>query len=246
MEEITSPSNDDDHDGQPKFTLFFDLPREVRDMIYLYFPGIAWVDITQTPQKTKQPVTALVCRRMREESLASFYGSNTFLLDMRGWKSRIFPRTLIPPRIFDKWSGAIGEENAGRLRSLSFYSHNFSANVRISDSLQPRITLKFRANANCTAEDNPRYTFQLAKECALDRITRVLDRITAERGAEAFTVADIQAIAHVMERVQPFLCLRMSLGYRGVQFSPRMPNHWPDVTEHLARCDDCGYQRAAT
>lgn len=65
------------------FTHFFDLPQEVRDMIYIYWPKVAWIDITQThpnvhkadrenDKSVNQPSASKVCRRMRSECLDVF------------------------------------------------------------------------------------------------------------------------------------------------------------------------------
>ena len=56
-------------------THFFDLPQEVRDMIYAYFPYLASIHINQDPSKVLQPAISRVCRRLRKESLDVFYVS---------------------------------------------------------------------------------------------------------------------------------------------------------------------------
>src|SRR6201996_660435 len=118
-----------------KPTHFFDLPQEVRDMIYAYFPYLASIHINQDPSKLVQPNVSKVCRRMREESLNVFYGRNKFVLDLRGWKHGSYPRRWTPFEVFDHWMTAIGDANAARIRSLTFFSHNFRVTVRISNEV---------------------------------------------------------------------------------------------------------------
>lgn len=58
----------------PKIPLtFFDLPPEIRDMIYAYFPHEAWISINQAPCKLQQPAIAFVNHQVRKEALAVFY-----------------------------------------------------------------------------------------------------------------------------------------------------------------------------
>ena len=63
---------------------FFDLPQEIRDMVHAYLPHQALMILTQSPSKLKQPATAHVNRRMREEALPIFYSRSNFSLDLRG------------------------------------------------------------------------------------------------------------------------------------------------------------------
>lgn len=137
-------------------THFFDLPQELRDMIYIYWPKLAWIDVAQTyPVKTNiipdqsvnQPVTSKVCRRMRMECLDDFYGKNKFLMDLRGWKHSAYPKPWTPLMIYEKWIQAIGDDNAARMRALMFWSHNYSVYLTVEIE-KPRLRLKFRTSSS--------------------------------------------------------------------------------------------------
>ena len=125
---------------------FFDLPQEIRDMIYAYFPYQASIHINQDPIKLLQPNISEVSRLGREESLNVFYGRNKFVLDLRGWKDSSYPRRWSPFDIFNHWITAIGDENTARLRHLTFISHDFRVVIKISNDVRPSFGLKVRTN----------------------------------------------------------------------------------------------------
>lgn len=237
MQETTKTTN---------FTLFFDLPREIRDLVYLHFPGYAWVDLMQMPTLALQPCTSFVSHQMRKESLESFYSRKTYFLDLRGWKSPIYPKMWTPRMVCDRWLEAIGDENAGYLRSISFYSHNFTAHVKIENK-QPGITLRFRAKAGFKVETvegvSNKYTFQVAAQLAKERVEKVLAKISAERAGGPLKIDDIKLMCETFEMVQPFLCRRNSLGTGGAVLNENDTVLWPDAGVHCDRCDDCGYHR---
>jgi hypothetical protein len=231
-----------------KPTHFFDLPQEVRDMIYAYFPYLASIHINQDPSKLVQPNVSKVCRRMREESLNVFYGRNKFVLDLRGWKHGSYPRRWTPFEVFGHWITTIGDQNARRIRNLTFFSHNFRLNVRVSNEVPPSIALRLRTNPARTevADYVPSwYTFEVAAERAEKGLKEIVGRLLAKSQKTALTSSDFLAISTGVDDVQPFLCRRMSLGYQGTALlDDDMPmDAWPDTTAHTDKCDDCGYHR---
>lgn len=224
---------------------FFDLPQEVRDMIYARFPGLASIHINQDPSKgALQPSLSQVCWRMRKESLDVFYGKNNFFLDLRGWKGSIYPRKWTPKTIFEQWITAIGNDNAARLRNLKFYSHNFSVNVRISNEKPPTLLLKFRTFLSKAevAEGVPSsYNFATATRRAEDGLRRLLDDIQRKTSAQrGLSVDDFKTIYWAVDKIQPFLCRRISLGYQGAVLpEDDVPiAKWPRTSNHLDKCDD--------
>ena len=228
---------------------FFDLPQEVRDMIYAYFPYLAYIHINQDPTKVAQPNISKICRRMRRECLDVFYGRNKFFLDIRGWKDASYPREWTPSIIFQRWITAIGDENAARLRSLSFFSHNhFSVNVKISKEAPLALALRFRTDATKAevAEGAPPgYNSDIAAERAEKAFRHVLDDIEEKNHVGPITVDDIMTICNTVDTIQPFLCRRMNLGFQGALLLKDDPDmsRWPDTEAHLDKCDDCGYHR---
>jgi hypothetical protein len=256
---------------------FFDLPQEVRDMIYSSSRRLAWIDITQShpyprshppsqrlvdgrlvnttnhpelPENDKsvaQPNYSKVCRRMRSESLDIFYGRNKFLLDLRPpWKHVDYPRRWTPVMIFEHWIDAIGDASAARLRSLSFWSYNFAAHIKISNDLSPKISLKFRpASIRMELAENVpcSYTFQVAVKRAERGLRGVLDEIEALRVGQRLTARDLKRIAKMVESCQPFLCSRANLGGHGAILPSVDAANWPRPLVHLDKCDDCGYHR---
>lgn len=224
---------------------FFDLPQEVRDMIYARFPGLASIHINQDPSKgALQPSLSQVCWRMRKESLDVFYGKNNFFLDLRGWKGSIYPRKWTPKTIFEQWITAIGNDNAARLRNLKFYSHNFSVNMRISNEKPPTLLLKFRTFLSKAevAEGVPSsYNFASAARRAEDGLRRLLDEIQRKTSAHrGLSVDDFKTIYWAVDKIQPFLCRRISLGYQGaILAEDDVPiAKWPRTLKHLDKCDD--------
>ena len=229
---------------------FFDLPAELRDMIYAYFPYQAFIPITQAPSKLQQPATAYVSRRMRREALAVFYARNRFTLDLRGWKDPSYPKLWTPAKIFEAWITAIGDTNAGSLRSLIFHAANFRVNFNISTELPITITWSLRTNLTRaeTAERVPSdYTFPVATKrakSALDiLITSVQTR--ARNQNRRLTSEDIDGLCAAVSGIQPFLCTRVGLGFQDAMLE-REDMHvleWPDLQPHMDKCDDCGYLR---
>ena len=246
MEQIVNtqtnePTNDATH--------FFDLPQEVRDMIYAYFPYLASIHINQDPSIVTQPNVSKVCRRMRKESLDVFYGRNKFFLDLRGWKHASYPRSWTPRIIFEQWVTAIGEQNAARLKSLSFFSHNFRVNVRVSNEKPPSLLLRFRTSRIKAeiAEGVPSwYTFDVAAQRAESGLRRVLDDIQESHAQRrGLNVDDTLKICSAVDKIQPFLCRRVNLGWQGTVLlkDDLGMDQWPDTNAHLDKCDDCGYHR---
>ena len=228
---------------------FFDLPREIRDFIYAQFPYLASIHINQDPTKgLLQPNISKVCRRMRNESLDIFYSRNKFFLDLRGWKGASYPRKWTPLDIFERWITAIGDTNAKSIRSVSFFSHNFSANIKVSPEKPPTLSLRFRTNTTNAelAEGVPvTYSFDIAARRAETSLRFLLEDLQQQLRDRSLNVGDIKMLCSAVNGVQPFLCRRMNLGYLGAVLLNDRPTlqEWPRTHAHLNKCDDCGYHR---
>ena len=143
---------------------------------------------------------------------------------------------------------AIGDDNAARIRSLSFFSHNFRLNVKISKDNPPSLSLKFRTTPTKVeiAEFVPSwYTFNVAAERAENGLKRLLEGVQEKSRRRPVNVNDFLAISATVGRIQPFLCRRMNLGYQGAVLLKEglSVDEWPDTDAHLDKCDDCGYHR---
>lgn len=173
------------------------------------------------------------------------------MLDMRGWKHAAWPKSWTPIDIFYKWIAAIGDENAARLRQISFYLHNFAVHYTLSsDPEKPRIMAKFRqTRSNLTSievsEDAPRgYTFEMAIKRAERRLACMVEGMAGEIGSHPLEVVDIRRLCDIVESLKPALCTRMGVGYK------RAVIH-EDPTEpipgggHMAVCNECGYYRVS-
>lgn len=240
----TIHSGNDSLDAGESRIHFFDLPQEVRDMIYARFPGLASIHINQDPCKgALQPPLSQVSTRMRQECLDVFYGRNNFFLDLRGWKSTVFPKKWTPGTIFERWITTIGEENVARLRSLKFYSHNFSVNVRLSNESPPTLTMKFRtfiSKAEVGEGVSSSYDFATAARRAEYGLRRLLNWIQKKTKKRGLSIHDLKTIFWAVDMAQPFLCRRISLGYQGavLRHDDVPVSQWPSVADHLDKCDD--------
>lgn len=217
-------------------------------MIYAYFPYLASIHINQDPSKLLQPNVSEVSRWMREESLTVFYGRNNFFLDLRGWKHASYPPRWTPFDVFEHWITAIGDANAARIRSLTFFSHNFRVNVRVSNEVPPTIAVRLRTNEGKaeTADNVPSwYTFDLAAARAEQGLQAIVNNIPTRLRDKGLTSSDFLTISRGVDNIQPFLCRRMTLGYQGtVLLVKELPvDEWPDTKAHKDKCDDCGYHR---
>ena len=74
-----------------------------------------------------------------------------------------------------------------------------------------------------------------------------VDAIERRAGGGPFSVADLLRVFACVEAIQPFLCRRNNLGYKGAVFPMRpldeAPERWPNTEAHRENCDDCGYHR---
>ncbi|KAK1072662.1 hypothetical protein LTR12_009452 [Friedmanniomyces endolithicus] len=243
---------------EPNFPHFFDLPTEVRDMIYARLPGVAWIHITQAhprvgrldrknDKSVNQPAASKVCRRMRQKCLDVFYGKNNFLLDLRGWQHRAYPRKWTPPLIFERWISSIGNENAGRLRSLSFVSHNFSVHVTVSKQA-PNLALKFhsKSEGKYSFENAPLgYTFEIAASRAEQGLRSMLDQMMAERVGRPLRAVDLNEIGRFVTMLRPFLCTFNWSGVYGAVLRSDRIEEWPVPDWHIKHCDTCRYKNIA-
>lgn len=220
-------------------------------MVYTYFPYLASIHINQDSSKLVQPNVSKVSRRMREESLNVFYGRNKFVLDLRGWKHESYPRRWTPFDVFGHWIMAIGDENAARIRHVTFFSHNFRVNIRISNEAPPSIALQLRTNPAKTevADSVPSwYTFEVAAKRAEEGLRAIIDEISAKLDERPLTSDDFLLISTAIDDIQPFLCRQLTLGYQGAALLEEnvSPGTWPNVTSHKQKCDYCGYHRWRT
>lgn len=242
-----SPREDNTESSPPTGTSLLDLPQELREMVYAHFPGVAVIHINQDPSAVLQPAISRTCRLIREEALNVFYSRKRFFLDLRGWKSSVYPRSWTPRRIFNEWVKAIGNSNATRIKHLSFFSHNFTANIQISTQKPPTLLLKFRtlSHSKEVAEGLPAaYNFSVAARRAEKGLRLLLDKIEPQLVRNGgMNVADMKKICRAIELIQPFLCTRPSLGWRATTIPKddmRM-EEWPCARSHLRNCGECGY-----
>lgn len=190
----------------------------------------------------------MTTRQIRKECLDVFY-RNRFFLDLRGWKSATYPQYWTPEIIFQQWITAIGDENASRLRNLSFMSHNFSIGIKISNEKTPSLALRFRTSANrpeCAEGVPSKYSFKTAAQHAEKALRTSLDQIESSRRDQiGLSVADFTKICTAVHIIQPFLCTRVSLGYQDaiIPDGDVPMERWPSTATHLDMCDDCGYHR---
>ncbi|KAK1075518.1 hypothetical protein LTR33_009513 [Friedmanniomyces endolithicus] len=243
---------------EPNFPHSFDLPTDVRDMVYARLPGVAWIDITQAPpsvgrsnrqndKSVNQPTASKVCRRMRQECLDVFYGKTNFLLDLRGWQHRSYPRKWTPPVIFERWISSIGNENAGRLRSPSFMSHNFSVHIAVSKQA-PNLALKFhsKSEGKYSFENAPLgYAFEIAASRAEQGLRSKLDQMMAERVGRPLRVVDLNEIGRFVTMLRPFLCTFNWQGVYGAVLRSDRIEEWPVPDWHIKHCDTCRYKNIA-
>ena len=151
--------------------------------------------------------------------------------------------------IFEHWINAIGDKNAARLKSLSFFSHNFRVNIRVSTEKPPNLILRFRTSKVQPeiAEGVPKgYTFDVAARRAEAGIRFLLDGIQADSlKGHGLSVRDAVRICEAVDKTQPFLCRRISLGWQNsllLEDSAGI-DRWPSVVSHSEKCDECGYHR---
>ncbi|KAF7190482.1 hypothetical protein HII31_08196 [Pseudocercospora fuligena] len=239
--------SDEEHDANAK-TQFFDLPLEVRDMVYSHFCPYRWFDIVLMPDKILQPGTSRVSRQMRKESLDVFYGKGIWLHDMRGWKNSSYPKTWTPQTIFMKWIGAIGDENAARIRRLRFYHHTFNLLITIGDE-QPRVSFRLRNNRPGTevelAEDAPKgYSFGEALRRAELRIGVIIAQMNEETRSGPLTVRAIEGLYAQVEMLKPSLCSRTGVGWKGAVFNEYELGEAKNFRQHQDSCSECAYYRS--
>lgn len=247
----TSPPSPPTPTGEQ--TTFLDLPPEIRNRIYALIPHQAWLSVNSAPAKLKQPALAAVNRQLRAESLAVFYSQNKFVLDLRGWKDESYPKLWTPARIFAAWILAIGDVNAGRLRSLTVFAANFRVVVAIEgdgESVPVRMGFKLRLNEpqpNMEDRMESPYPFEVAGQRVESALRVAIAEMEKWARAEKrrFTASDIYDLNRMVAKLQPFLCTRLGLGFMGAVLDRdgMREDEWPDTDEHLHRCDDCGYLR---
>ncbi|KAK0274767.1 hypothetical protein LTR91_018630 [Friedmanniomyces endolithicus] len=183
---------------------------------------------------------------MRKECLDVFYGKNNFLLDLRGWMDCSYPEKWTPLMIFERWIDAIGNENAGRLRSLNFMGHSFSVHIRVSKQA-PQLASKFHTMPSY--EDwievaPPGYTFELAACRAEQGLRTTLDNIATERAGKPLRVDDINKVGRFVTMLRPFLCTRCDHLNGAYLKSDRMEEfRVPKL--HIEMCGICAYTETA-
>jgi len=187
---------------------------------------------------------------MRKESLDVFYNHNRFLLDLRGWKGEGWSRALTPGDIFRRWITAIGDENVARLRCLSFFCKDFRVNIRISSGVPPTLKMRFRTDSSGTSDVSVGIPHPYSYTIAAGRLEQGLEMLLADIQFKALhrsvTVEDLACFFEAVNKAQPFLCKRLSLGAGGVALltDGLSVDEWPSTEQHLKRCDDCASQGA--
>ncbi|EME83564.1 uncharacterized protein MYCFIDRAFT_174995 [Pseudocercospora fijiensis CIRAD86] len=225
-------------------TNFFDLPLEVRDMVYSHFCPYRWFDIVLMPHEILAPGTSRVSRQMRKESL-DLEGEE----DQADANSNSQPdgymtcEAWTPQTIFVKWIRAIGDENAARIQRLRFYHHNFNLLIAIGDE-QPRISFKLRNNRPGTevqlAQDAPKgYSFSEALRRAERRTGIIIAQINEEIGSGPLTVHAIEDLYAQIEMLKPSLCSRAGVGWKGAVLNES--GEASDFRQHQESCGDCAY-----
>ncbi|KXT08800.1 hypothetical protein AC579_2554 [Pseudocercospora musae] len=220
-------------------TQFFDLPLEVRDMVYSHSCPYRWFDIVLMPDKILQPGTSRVSRQMRKESLDAFYG-----------KGISYSKTWTPQTIFMKWIAAIGDENAGRIRRLRFYHHTFNLLIIITvGDEQPRISFRLRNNRPGTevglAEDAPAgYSFSEALRRAERRIGVIVAQMNDQVGSGPLTVQTIAHLYAQIEMLKPSLCSRTGVGWKGAVYNEYELGEVKNFRQHQDSCSECAYYRS--
>ncbi|KAF2168633.1 hypothetical protein M409DRAFT_53272 [Zasmidium cellare ATCC 36951] len=243
-----------DNDSDNKASVhFLDLPQEIRDLVYLYFRSYSWIDITQMPDRIQQPSISKVSKRVRKESLDVFYGKNRFMLDMRGWKNGAWPKSWTPVDIFTRWVKAIGDENAARLRHVSFYLQNFAVHYTISsgqDKDTPRIVAKFRqTRSNFESFDISErapagYTVKVAMKRAEQHLCYKAGALAKRVGDRNLGVKDVLELCKFVESLKPALCSAMGMGWKGA-FIEEDPSQSIFGMPHMMACNECGYYRVS-
>lgn len=232
-------------------TTFLSLPPEIRNRIYALIPHQAWLSVNCDPAKLKQPALAAVNREVRAECLAVFYSQNKFVLDLRGWNDACYPKLWTPARIFAAWILAIGDVNAGRLRSLTVFAANFRVVVVIEgdgERVPVRMGLKLRLNKaqpNIADSTSPPYPFEVAGQRVESAMRVAIAEIErrAKEEKRRFTAIDIHDLNRTVGKLQPFMCTRMGLGFMGAVLDRdgMGEDEWPNTDAHLNKCNDCGY-----
>ena len=245
-----------DSTEEPNGTDFLSLPPEVREMIYTLLPEVAQINITQhyphdfwvdrpNAKGVNQPAASQVCRLMRQECLDVFYGKTDFMLDLHSWPHIQFPATWNPLKIFEQWISGIGNENAGRLRSVTFMSHCFSVHLRWSKNAQ-HLTLKFlpalldAVDAETKEGVNWGYTYELATSRAEQGLRSVMDRIISERAGTLLRVDNFKEVGRIVNKLPPFICRRHLVLFGAFPQSDRVED-WPAQWFHLMKCRFCRY-----
>ncbi len=214
-------------------------------MIYGRFPHRASIYVNQDPISLLQPVISLTCKRMRQECLDVYYSKNNFFLDLRGYSSSAYPRAWTPTQIFEKWATAIGDENAARLRSFSFFSHNFSASIKLSNKKPRTLVLKFRSSEPKVKDPglvDSSYSFAIAAQRAEQGLQLLLEDVQADMPNGGLTVNGLIRVCRAVGNVQPFLCTSVgTLGYGGFALKENKMSieEWPSTQAHRRVCYQC-------
>lgn len=201
--EAVERDTEPDHGAQPaepaEITQCVELPKEIRYMVYECIPRRAWIYITDTSLELQQPATSRICKAMRGEALDIHYGKNKFVIDFRQFLSIVHPTKLT---IFTNWTTAIGDENAGRIRSLSCLLPNFSVHFKISNK-KPRFSLKFRSTSGGNGVVEMLTTTVHDPTVAAHRACRglllVLKSIEEEREGRPLRAEDLQRMVRTVD-----------------------------------------------
>lgn len=132
------------------------------------------------------------------------------MLDMRH-SMTAWGESWKPSDVFYHWIAAIGDENAARLRKVSFYLYNFSVHFSLhSGTNKPRIIAKLRdttATVFKANQNNPNaYTMGVAMGRAEKRLAFVVQRMLLENDNRRLDSGDICKLCDLVVSLGPALC----------------------------------------
>lgn len=91
------------------------------------------------------------------------------------------------------------------------------------------------------------YNFQVATHRVRSAFGLVVKDVEsqAHQDGRQLTSADVNRLKDAVANLQPFLCSRMCLGFKGavLKADNMHESEWPNLTAHRELCDDCGYLR---
>lgn len=134
------------------------------------------------------------------------------------------------------------------LTFLTFHRANFRLVLNIKSALPTSIDWAVRVNTKSVelADRLPLgYNFTVATERVRSAFALIVKDVEfhAREEGRYLNAEDINRLKDAVANLQPFLCSRTGLGFKGaVLKADSMPEgKWPDLEAHLEQCDGCGY-----